>query len=126
MEQRINGKLTDYNEAFILQRADPYVVKAADGSYYFTASVPAYDKIILRHADTLEGLKDAEEVTVWTKHTSGPMSKHIWAPEIHYVFGKWYIYFAGGEEEDVWKIRPYVLECTGDDPMKDAWVEKVK
>jgi len=126
MEQRINGKLTDYNEAFILQRADPYVLKAPDGSYYFTASVPAYDKIILRHADTLEGLKDAEEVTVWTKHASGPMSKHIWAPEIHYVFGKWCIYFAGGEEEDVWKIRPYVLECTGDDPMKDAWVEKGK
>lgn len=126
MEQRINGILTDYNEAFILQRADPYVVKAVDGSYYFTASVPAYDKIVLRHADTLEGLKNAEEVTVWTKHASGPMSKHIWAPEIHYLFGKWYIYFAAGEEEDIWAIRPYVLECTGDDPMKDTWVEKGK
>ncbi|MBE5883973.1 MAG: alpha-N-arabinofuranosidase [Lachnospiraceae bacterium] len=124
MEQKINGILTDYNQAFILQRADPYVLKAADGSYYFTASVPAYDKIILRHADTLEGLKDAEEVTIWTKHESGPMSKHIWAPELHYLFGKWYIYYAAGEEEDVWKIRPYVLECTGNNPMEDAWVEK--
>lgn len=41
------------------------------------------------------------------------MSKHIWAPELHYLEGKWYIYFAGGEEEDIWKIRPYVLECQG-------------
>ena len=51
------------------------------------------------------------------------MSEHIWAPELHYVFGKWYIYFAGGEKEDVWNIRPYVLECQGQDPMKDEWKE---
>ena len=54
------------------------------------------------------------------------MSKHIWAPELHYLEGKWYIYFAGGEEEDIWKIRPYVLECQGQDPLADAWVEKGK
>ena len=28
--------------------------------------------------------------------------------------------------EDVWKIRPFVLECTGDNPMEDAWIEKGK
>lgn len=122
-EAKINGVITEYNEAFILQRADPYVLKAEDGSYYFTASVPAYDKIVLRHSDTLMGLKEAEEVTVWTRHENGPMSKHIWAPEIHYVFGKWYIYFAAGEQEDMWKIRPYVLECQGQNPMTDEWVE---
>ena len=112
-----------YQEPWILQRADPFVTKAG-GYYYFTASVPAYDRIVLRRSETLVGLKDAEEKTLWTKHESGIMSKHIWAPELHFLFGKWYIYFAGGEEEDVWKIRPYVLECTGDDPYQDSWVEK--
>lgn len=126
MEREMNGRITEYNEAFILQRADPFVGKAPDGSYYFTASVPAYDRIILRHADSLQGLKDAEEITVWTKHAEGPMSKHIWAPEIHYLFGKWVIYFAAGEKEDGWKIRPYVLECTGENPMRDPWIEKGK
>ncbi len=124
METRINGPLTEYNEPFIIQRADPYVVKAEDGSYYFTASVPAYNKIILRHSKTLLGLADAEEVTIWEAHTQGPMGNHIWAPEMHFVFGKWYIYFAAGDYEDKWKIRPYVLECTGMDPINDAWVEK--
>lgn len=124
MEARINGPLTEYNEPFIIQRADPYVVKAEDGSYYFTASVPAYNKIILRHSLTLQGLADAKEVTIWEAHTSGPMGNHIWAPEMHFVFGKWYIYFAAGDYEDKWKIRPYVLECTGMDPVKDAWIEK--
>lgn len=125
MEREMNGIITEYNKAFILQRADPFVRQAPDGTYYFTASVPAYDRVVLRHADTLEGLRDAEEITVWTKHESGPMSKHVWAPEIHYLFGKWYIYFAAGDVDDIWEIRPYVLECTGD-PMKDPWVEKGK
>ena len=112
-----------FNEPWILQRADPYVLKHTDGTYYFTASVPAYDRIVLRKSTTLAGLSDAAEYTIWEKHSSGPMSKHIWAPELHFLFGKWYIYFAGGEEEDIWKIRPYVLECQGPDPINDPWVE---
>ncbi len=111
-----------FNSPWILQRADPYVY-CKDGRYYFTASVPEYDKVVLRSGDSLIGLKDASEKTLWEKHESGPMSKHIWAPELHYIFDKWYIYFAGGEEEDIWKIRPYVLECEGDDPMADEWHE---
>jgi len=95
-----------------------------DGTYYFTASIPEYDRIVLRSSGTLEGLKDASEVTIWTKHESGPMSKHVWAPELHYLQGNWYIYFAAGEKDDIWKIRPYVLKCTGQNPIKDSWVEK--
>lgn len=115
-----------YNEPWILQRADPYVYKHTDGKYYFTASVPAYDAIVLRCSDTLAGLAQAEEKVLWTKHESGPMSKHIWAPEIHFLYGKWYIYYAGGEVEAEWEIRPYVLECQGEDPMTDEWIEKGK
>ena len=121
-----NYEKTVYNEAWIEERADPYVYKHTDGTYYFTGSVPAYDRIILRKADTLDGLSRAEEVTVWTKHTNGIMSKHIWAPELHYLQGKWYIYFAAGEEENIWEIRPYVLECADADPMTGNWIEKGK
>ena len=62
----------EYNKPWILQRADPYVYKHTDGTYYFTASIPAYDGIVLRHSDTLAGLKDAEEV--WQKHDKGIMT----------------------------------------------------
>lgn len=113
----------NYNEPWIMQRADPFVT-FSDGYYYFTASVPAYDQIVLRRSKTLKGLADAEEKVLWKKHESGPMSEHIWAPELHKVFGKWYIYFAGGKKEDIWDIRPYVLECSGEDPYQDAWIEK--
>lgn len=125
-QQAVNGPITDYNEPFIIQRADPYIYRHFDGAYYFTASVPDYDKIILRTAGSLHGLKTAEETTVWSRHLSGPMSKHVWAPELHYLNGKWYIYFAAGEQEDIWKIRPYVLECSGNNPLTDNWVEKGK
>lgn len=118
------NKTLQYNTVWIAQRADPYVLKdSVSGGYYFTASVPAYDSIVLRKADTLAGLAKAEETVIWRKHESGPMSKHVWAPELHYLFGRWYIYFAAGEIDDIWKIRPYVLECQGQDPMKDEWVE---
>ncbi len=124
MERQINGKITDFNEPFIIQRADPYVYRHTDGTYYFTASVPEYDKIVLRKSDSLKGLKDANEVVIWNKHESGEMSKHIWAPELHFLDGKWYIYFAAGMEEDKWRIRPFVLECEGNDPCNDKWIEK--
>lgn len=116
-------KQLKFNEPWILQRADPYVYRHTDGTYYFTASVPKYDRIVLREAGCIADLETAEEVTIWEKHESGPMSEHIWAPELHYVQGKWYIYFAGGEKEDVWKIRPYVLECEGQNPMCGHWRE---
>ena len=115
-----------YNKPWIMQRADPYVYRHTDGNYYFTASVPAYDGIVLRRSETLAGLADAGEVEVWHKHESGIMSYHIWAPELHYINGAWYIYFAGGEKDAIWAIRPYVLECKDEDPMTGTWVEKGK
>lgn len=113
-----------YNEVWIQKRADPYVYKHTDGTYYFTASLPDYDGIALRKADKLFDLKDAPEKMIWKKHDKGIMSFHVWAPELHFIFGKWYIYFAAGDVDDIWAIRPYVLECRGDDPFNDEWIEK--
>lgn len=121
----MNGdKQIGYNEPWIMQRADPYVYKHIDGTYYFTASIPDYDGIVLRKARSLAGLVDAEEIVIWKRHEEGIMSEHVWAPELHWIENKWYIYFAAGEKEDVWKIRPYVLECINEDPYKGKWIEK--
>lgn len=107
----------------IYQRADPWVLQH-QGRYYLTATVPTYDRIELRAADSLAGLACAEPRTIWERHKSGPMSWHIWAPEIHRIEGKWYIYFAAGRAEDIWAIRMYVLENEADDPFEGHWVEK--
>ncbi|MFJ2439448.1 family 43 glycosylhydrolase [Streptomyces sp. NPDC087658] len=106
------------------QRADPHIFKHTDGFYYFTATVPAYDRIVMRRATTLQGLSSAPETTIWSKHTSGEMGAHIWAPEIHFIDGKWYVYFAAGATNDVWAIRMYVLETDAANPLTGTWTEK--
>ena len=127
---RVLSSADRYSDPFIEERADPYIVDGGDGYYYFTASYPAYgsadkgyDRIILRRSDTVSGLAGAEEKTIWNAHTDGLMSRHIWAPEMHYIGGKWYMFFAAGTKENVWAIRPYVLECDGD-PYTGNWTER--
>nr|UKG18728.1 arabinofuranosidase [Xylanivirga thermophila] len=114
---------TPYNQPLVEQRADPYIYKHKDGYYYFTASVPEYDRIILRKSKTIKEIRNAKEHVIWRKHDSGEMSKNIWAPEIHYLNDAWYIYFAAGKAENQWDIRPYVLQCTDSDPVNGEWRE---
>ncbi|WP_242694869.1 glycoside hydrolase family 43 protein [Pseudogracilibacillus auburnensis] len=113
-----------YKNPLVEQRADPWVYKHTDGYYYFTGSVPAFDRIEVRRSKTINGLADAEPVTVWEKYESGPMSANIWAPEIHFVDGKWYIHFAAGRKDAIFDIRMYVLENASPNPLRGEWVEK--
>ena len=119
---QFNALRTAYNTPFIEQRADPYI-RYIEGKWYFTASVPEYDRIILRCANSVEALRTAPERVLWRKHDSGVMSRNVWAPEIHCLNGDFYIYFAAGEMDDMWNIRPWVLRCEGGDPMTGDWVE---
>ena len=113
-------------QPFIEQRADPFIT-CKDGRYYFTASVPAFDRVILRGSNTLDGLREAEEKTVWTRHLSGEMSCNIWAPELHYVDGQWVIYFAaargGADEAGRFDHRTYALVNPNPDPTEGEFRE---
>ena len=116
-----------YKSPLLERRADPWIYRHADGRYYYTATVPAYDLIELRIADSINGIADVEPITVWRKHETGEMSQLIWAPEIHYINGKWYIYFAAAHtgdshpEHKTYQHRMYVIEA--DDPQ-GPWIEK--
>lgn len=114
----------EFDNPLALQRADPHVTRTADGTYYFIATVPEYDRIEMRKAESINAIKDAEPVVVWQKHESGPMSEHIWAPELHRIDGKWYIYFAASEADDKWKLRMYALSNPSEDPTKGEWTEE--
>ena len=112
-----------FNEPWILQRADPYIIRHTDGQYYFTATVPEYDRLVIRRAPTLAGLAKAPETEIWHKHESGVQSEHIWAPELHWLDGKWYIYYSASDKDDIWALRPYVLMCEDADPVTGRWTE---
>ena len=129
------GAKSEKSEIFIADRADPFITKAKDGYYYFTASYPmygesdkdGYDRIILRRSKTLSGLKDAEEKVIWDEKDSSISHRFIWAPEMHYIGGKWYMYYAAsGSSNNVWDINCHALMCEGQDPYNDNWVEKGK
>lgn len=113
----------------VLQRADPYVIRYK-GTYYFTGSYPAFDRIALRKASRLEDLQQAEEVVIWKKHETGPMSHLIWAPELHRIQNKWYIYFGAapndGQSDDTFNHRIFCLENEAEDPTTGTWVERGK
>lgn len=109
----------------ILNRADPCIHRHGDGHYYFTASVPEYDRIELRRATTLAGLPSAPPLTIWTAPDSGPMSSLIWAPEIHHADGAWYVYFAAAPSREIvdglFQHRMYALRNTAANPLEGAW-----
>ncbi|MFD4633314.1 family 43 glycosylhydrolase [Streptomyces sp. NPDC058284] len=113
-----------YPNPLVPHRADPHIHRHTDGHYYFTATAPEYDRIILRRSRTLRGIATAQEAAIWRRHTGGDMAAHIWAPEIHHIDGKWYVYFASAPADDVWKIRIWVLENAHRDPFKGTWTEK--
>ena len=79
----IGQALPELPNPLIPQRADPHVLRHTDGWLYLMATVPAYDRLELRRARSLAGLATAEAQVVWRRHEQGPMSRHIWAPELH-------------------------------------------
>lgn len=120
--------LPEYRNPVVIQRADPWIYKHSDGYYYFTASVPEYDRIELRRSLTIQGLANAAPVVCWRKYDEGPMSANIWAPEIHFIAGKWYIYFAAARttetKDGLFDHRMFVLENESANPLEGTWTEK--
>ena len=117
-----------YKNPIVIQRADPFIHRHKDGYYYFIGSVPEFDRIELRRAKTIDKLQDAKTKVIWEKHKEGEMSELIWAPEIHYINEKWYIYFAAAPNKEVTGItfnhRMYVLENESENPLEGNWIEK--
>ena len=113
------------NTPLILQRADPHIYKHTDGYYYFTASVPEYNRIELRRASTIAGLVSAQTNDVWHKPETGPTSNLIWAPELHFVEGVWYIYFAAAPSSEIknnlFQHRMYVISNSNPNPLAGEW-----
>ncbi|WP_457964891.1 family 43 glycosylhydrolase [Arthrobacter sp. D1-29] len=112
-------------DPFILQRADPWMIRH-QGRYYVTASVPEYDRLVLRQASTIAGLGSAAETTIWQRPESGPLGGHIWAPELHHFDGGWHLYFAAGDSDDPFRIRMYVMSNPEPDPSAPAWSPPVR
>ncbi len=142
MEYTIRGTIggsayfTEAEEPLIEERADPSITYDEERNrYYFTASYPVngkdgadgYDRLVIRVADTIEGLADAEEHVVWDESEVEGYGQFIWAPELHKIGDSWYFIStaAVGEGGYSFDIRPFMMKCNDADNITDpdSWGE---
>ena len=101
---------------------DPWVM-SRDGWYYYMNTTAV--NLTIRKTRDITDLRHAETKVVWKPPASGPFSKDIWAPEIHFVNGKWYIYFAADDGANR-THRIYAIENASADPLSSEWTFKGK
>jgi GH43 family beta-xylosidase len=102
--------------------ADPWCIYKG-GYYYYTNTTGV--NITIWKTKSIAALKKAQKKVVFTPPGSGPYSHDIWAPEIHFLNGKWYVYFAADSGNNR-SHRIWVLENTSADPLTGEWKIKGK
>jgi GH43 family beta-xylosidase len=106
----------DQTHVLVADGEDPWVISHQDNYYYCTVDRPKR-KILVSKFDSLKDITAAPFIEVWSGETAGsPEYIEIWSPELQFLDGKWYIYFAlyNGNEG---KERMYVIETVADDPQ---------
>ena len=102
--------------------ADPWVIQK-DGFYYYTHTLG--NKLVIWKTKNIAEIDKAVFKTVWVPPDSTLYSKQIWAPELHFLKGKWYMYFAADDGKNE-NHRLYVIENSSSDPLLGDWVFKGK
>ena len=104
---------------------DPWVIRQG-GTYYYTNTLG--NRLALWKTNDLTQVKKASPVTVWTPPASGPNSYEIWAPELHFLDGKWYLYYTATDKANFADSTRYVfvLENASADPTTGTWTDRGK
>ncbi len=101
---------------------DPWAI-CHNGFYYYLHSTRT-DVTIWKTRD-LTQLEQAQPVVVWTAPGTGPYSTNVWSPELHFLRGRWYIYFSAEDERGSNDCRRmWVLENPAPDPLDGQWTLK--
>ena len=94
--------------------ADPWVVRH-NGWYYYVRS---RDRAIWVYKTRKLTELTKNGVQAWSAPGAGWNRDHVWAPELHYIDGRWYIYYAAGEAGPPFiHQRSGVLQSAGEDPQ---------
>lgn len=109
-----------YPTPFLTQTSDPCIFHYGD-KYYFTSSG---GKCVIRAADTLDGLRDAEPIIIY-EHPEDSKYSGFWAQELQIVDGVPY-FFTSMTEGGKWHtVQSVILRCNGDICNPDDWSEPV-
>lgn len=95
--------------------ADPWVI-FQEGAYYSCES-RQQESIWVRKASCFTELHQSEGTMVWTPPAFGANSKSVWAPELHLIEDRWYIYYAAddglNENHRMWVLEGLTKDPTG-------------
>ena len=106
----------------LMAGSDPWVIKK-DSFYYYTQT--SGNKVAIWKTKTMSTLSNAIITTVYTAMPNTPNSSNVWAPEIHFINNKWYVYYTAGSGPDSTQ-RNWVLENSSPDPTTGNWIDKGK
>ncbi|WP_375435451.1 family 43 glycosylhydrolase [uncultured Hymenobacter sp.] len=112
---------TTYRNPVLASGPDPWVFEK-DGFYYYMHTTGG--NLTLWKTAKMSELGSAPRKVIWTPQATGAASRDIWAPEIHFLDGKWYVYFTAGPGNCCGGQRMWVLENAAADPTTGTWVEK--
>jgi GH43 family beta-xylosidase len=102
---------------------DPWIAQH-NGTYYYTNTTGG-NLTIWKSGKLSEAGRGTGRV-VWTPPATGPNSYEIWAPELHWLDGKWYIYYTATDKANFGDQTRYVfvLENPSPDPTTGTWADK--
>ncbi|MFO0999203.1 MAG: glycoside hydrolase family 43 protein [Planctomycetaceae bacterium] len=96
--------------------ADPWVVRDPDANRYLWCFSDGNRAIAVHTSNSLTSL--GKKHIVWEAPASGPYSREVWAPELHWIQNRWYIYFAASDGQNRNHLA-YVLRSKTKDPLGD-------
>lgn len=102
---------------------DPFVT--AQGGWYYMMATRG-DRLAIRRTRNLAHLADAPERTIWYPPARGANARSIWAPELHRLRGRWYIYYTAtdADHDDDTHRAVFVLENSSADPLSGTWIDR--
>ncbi|OON69298.1 family 43 glycosylhydrolase [Hymenobacter sp. CRA2] len=109
---------TTYTNPLLSSGADPWVTQK-DGFYYYMHTTG--NNLTLWKTAKMSELGSAVSRVVWTPPATGAASHDIWAPELHFLDGKWYVYFTAGPGNCCGGQRLWVMENAAADPTTGTW-----
>jgi GH43 family beta-xylosidase len=96
--------------------ADPWII-FHEGWYYYCESRNDQRSICIRTSRTIAGIADDPGAFVWHAPPKGATSNAVWAPELHWLDGRWYIYFAAdngyNENHRMWVLESETSDARG-------------
>ncbi len=116
--QRVRGGT--FTNPLLASGPDPWSFQK-DGWYYYMNTT--WLDLTIARTRNLADLSTAESKVVWRPPATGPLSQELWAPEIHFLDSKWYIYVSG-DDGDNYNHRLWVLENASLDPLEGNWTVK--